>query len=291
MNYAGIEAGGTKFVCAISDEVGNIIEKVEFKTTIPEETMKEVIGFFKEKEFVAMGVGCFGPIDPDPQSDDFGSITTTPKLPWKNYNIINELKTHFHVPMGFDTDVNGAALGEQTFGAGIGISSLIYITIGTGVGAGVIVDNNLVHGMLHPEAGHIIIKRHEKDDYVGRCPFHKDCFEGLASGPAINERWGMKGNEISKDSFAWELEAFYIAESLVNYILILSPKRIILGGGVMQQEQLFTLIRAKVKELLNGYVSKKEVLEDIDSYIVYPELGQNAGIKGAFALAMNAYNK
>ncbi|MFA9398968.1 MAG: ROK family protein [Clostridiaceae bacterium] len=288
MNYAGIEAGGTKFICAISDENGNIIDKASYKTTFPEETMKDVIGFFKDKDFSSIGVGCFGPIDPSISSKTYGYITSTPKVAWTNYNIIGELKKHFNVPIGFDTDVNGAALGEQKFGAGIGLDSLVYITIGTGIGAGIIVDNNLIHGLLHPEAGHILLKRHKEDPYEGKCPYHKDCFEGLASGPAINERWGINAKDISTDHFAWELEAYYIAQALVNYILIVSPKKIIIGGGVMQQEHLFPLIRKNVLDMLNGYVSKKEILEDIDNYIVYPALGQNAGIKGSFALAMKA---
>lgn len=288
MLFAGIEAGGTKFVCAIGNEKGEILEKESFPTTKPDETMAKVIGFFKGKEFVAMGVGSFGPIDPDKKSETYGAITTTPKVAWTNYNIIDELDKHFNVPKAFDTDVNGAALGELTWGAAKGLDSCLYITVGTGIGAGAVVENNLVHGLLHPEMGHIFIRRHAEDTYEGKCPYHKDCLEGMAAGPAIEARWGMKGNELSNDHKAWDFEAYYLAQALVNYILILSPQKIIMGGGVMQQEQLFPKIREYVVELLNGYVQKDEISKNIDEYIVYPKLGQAAGTCGAISLAMKA---
>lgn len=291
MFFAGIEAGGTKFVCAIGNERGEILDREAFQTTTPEETMTNVIKFFKGKKFIAMGIGSFGPIDPDKKSETYGSITTTPKIAWANYNIIDELNKFFNVPMAFDTDVNCAALGELTWGAAKGLSSCLYITVGTGIGAGVVVENNLVHGLLHPEMGHILVRRHEEDNYVGRCPYHKDCLEGMAAGPAIEDRWGVKGHELPSDHLAWDFEAYYLAQALVNYILILSPQKIIMGGEVMQQEQLFPKIREYVKELLNGYVQKKEILQNIDEYIVYPKFGQAAGTCGAIALAMNEMNK
>jgi fructokinase len=290
MLFAGIEAGGTKFVCAIGNEKGEIIEKQSYPTTTPEETMGNVISFFKGKEFVSMGVGSFGPIDPDKKSETYGAITTTPKPGWSNYNIIKELDKHFDVPKAFDTDVNGAALGELTWGAAKGLNSCLYITIGTGVGAGAVVENKLIHGLLHPEMGHIFVRRHKEDTYEGKCPFHKDCLEGMAAGPAIEDRWGIKGHELSINHKAWDFEAYYLAQALVNYILILSPQKIIMGGGVMQQEQLFPKIREYVVELLGGYVQKDEILKDIHEYIVYPELGQAAGTCGAIALAMKAVN-
>ncbi len=286
MLFAGIEAGGTKFVCAIGNEKGEILEKESYPTTTPEETMAKVVEFFKGKEFDSMGVGCFGPIDPDIKSKTYGSITTTPKPGWANYNIIGELDKHFDVPKVFDTDVNGAALGELKWGAAKGLNSCLYITIGTGIGAGAVVENQLVHGLLHPEMGHIFVRRHEEDTYKGKCPFHKDCLEGLASGPAIEARWGVKGIELPSEHKAWDFEAYYLAQALVNYILILSPQKIIMGGGVMQQQQIFPKIRKYVIELLNGYVQKDEILRNIDDYIVYPELGQEAGTCGAIALAM-----
>lgn len=287
MRIGAIEAGGTKFVCGIGNENGEILERVSFPTETPEKTLNNVIEFFKDKNIERLGVGSFGPIDPDLNSETYGYITKTPKPNWSDYNIIGELKKYFDVPMVFSTDVNGAALGEATWGAAKGLKNCIYLTIGTGIGGGAIVSGSMVHGMLHPEMGHILVKRHPEDNYKGKCPFHGDCFEGMAAGPAIEERWGMKGYELPVDHKAWELEAYYIAQALMNYILILSPEKIILGGGVMKQQQLFPLIRKNVKELLSGYVQTKEILDNIDEYIVYPDLGDSAGLLGAVALALN----
>lgn len=288
MLIGAIEAGGTKFVCAVGSEKGEIFHRVSFPTTTPEETMGRVIEYFKEREIEALGVGSFGPIDPNPYSETYGYITTTPKPHWGNYDLVGELKKHFKVPIGFDTDVNGAALGELKWGAARGLNSSLYITVGTGIGAGAVVEGNMVNGLLHPEMGHIYVRRHREDEYRGRCPYHGDCLEGLAAGPAIEERWGVKGDELPEDHRAWEMEAYYLAQALVNYILILSPEKIIMGGGVMKQKQLFPLIRKYVKDLLKGYVHKREVLEEIDEYIVYPELGDNAGICGGVALGLQA---
>ncbi len=281
---AAIEAGGTKFICGIGNEKGEIFEKISIPTTVPEETMKKVIEYFKEKGFEAMGIGSFGPIDPVKSSETYGCISKTPKPHWSDYNIVGELKKNFNVPMEFDTDVNGAALGESLWGAGKGLNNVMYITVGTGIGAGAVVNGKMLQGLTHPEMGHISIKRNENDKYKGKCPFHSDCLEGLASGPAIEERWGEKGYNLEDKNEVWELEAYYLAQALVNYILILSPERIIMGGGVMKQKHMFPLIRKNVKEFLNGYVHKKEILEDIDNYIVYPGLEENSGLIGSLAL-------
>lgn len=287
MRIGAIEAGGTKFVLGIGNEMGEILERVSIPTEEPNITMKRVIEYFKGKEIEALGIGCFGPIDPKKDSETYGYITTTPKLKWNNYNILGELKKYFDIPIGFDTDVNGAALGELTWGNAQGLSSSLYITIGTGIGAGAVAEGNMVHGLLHPEMGHIMVKRHKKDNYIGKCPYHRDCLEGLAAGPAIEERWGKKGHELPKNHEAWEMEAYYLAQALVNFILILSPEKIIMGGGVMKQDWLLPMIREEVKKQLNKYISKKEILEDIDNYIVSPKLGDNAGLCGAVALALN----
>lgn len=290
MILGAIEAGGTKFVCAVGNENGEVFERVTFPTTTPEETMKLVIDFFKGKDIVSLGVGSFGPIDPNKHSPTYGYITTTPKPHWGNYNLLGELKKHFDIPMAFDTDVNGAALGELKWGAARGLNSSLYITVGTGIGAGAVVEGSMVNGLLHPEMGHIYVRRHSEDTYEGRCPIHRDCLEGLAAGPAIEARWGVKGHELPEDHKAWDLEAYYLAQALVNYILIISPEKIIMGGGVMKQKQLFPKIRNYVQELLNGYIAKDQLHCDIDSYILYPELGDNAGICGSLALALNALN-
>ena len=281
---AAVEAGGTKFICGLGTEDGKIIDRINIPTTTPEETMKQVIKYFKDKEFDVMGVGSFGPIDPVKESATYGYITKTPKPYWSDYNIIGELKKHFDVPMEFDTDVNGAALAESWWGSGNGLKNVMYITVGTGIGAGAVVDGKMLQGLTHPEMGHIFLKRHKDDNYEGKCPFHKDCLEGLASGPAIEERWGKKGVALADDEKVWEMEAYYLAQGLINYILILSPQKIIMGGGVMKQQQLFQLIRKNVQKFLNGYVHKKEILEDIDDYIVYPGLGDEAGFIGSIAL-------
>jgi fructokinase len=281
---AAVEAGGTKFNCGLGDENGNIIDQVSIPTTTPEETMKKVIEYFKDKEFDVMGVGSFGPIDPIKGSKTYGHITKTPKAYWSDYNLIGELKKHFDVPMEFDTDVNGAALAEAWWGAGKGFKNVMYITVGTGIGAGATVDGKMLQGLTHPEMGHISVKRHPEDTFEGTCSFHGDCLEGMAAGPAIEKRWGKKGIELAEDNRVWEMEAYYLSQALVNYILILSPEKIIMGGGVMKQKQLFPLIHKNVKEMLNGYVDKKEILEDIENYIIYPGLGDYAGFIGSFAL-------
>ncbi len=288
---AAVEAGGTKFICGLGTEDGEIIDKISIPTTTPEDTMKEVIAYFKDKKFDVMGVGSFGPIDPVKESGTYGYITKTPKPYWSDYNLIGELKKHFNVPMEFDTDVNGAALAESWWGAGSGLKNVMYITVGTGIGAGAVVDGKMLQGLTHPEMGHISVKRHKDDSYEGKCPFHKDCLEGMAAGPAIEARWGKKGFELSDDMEVWEMEAYYLAQGLVNYILVLSPEKIIMGGGVMKQKQIFPLIRKNVQEFLNGYVHKKEILEDIDNYIVYPGLGDEAGFIGSLALGKIALSQ
>jgi fructokinase len=285
MILGAIEAGGTKFVCGIGNENGDIIEKISFPTTTPEETLQLVTDYFKDKQIEALGVGSFGPIDLNQESSTYGFIKSTPKKHWKNVNLLGELKKQLDVPMAFDTDVNAAALGELEWGAAKGLDSCIYMTVGTGIGVGAVSEGKVIHGMLHPEMGHILVRRHEDDTYKGNCPFHGDCLEGMASGPAIENRWGQKGVVLSANQQVWELEAYYLAQALVNYILVLSPKKMILGGGVMQQKQLFPIIIENVVNLLNGYIQHENLLVNIDDYIVPPELGDNAGLCGALALA------
>lgn len=288
MRLAAIEAGGTKFVVAIGDEFGNIEKREAFPTTTPEETFQKVCEFFDGQDFEAIGVGTFGPIDLDKNSDTYGYITSTPKPGWQNVDFVGRLKQRYQVPVAFDTDVNGAALGELYFGSAKGLNSCLYLTIGTGIGGGAIVEGKLLHGLLHPEMGHILLQPHQDETMTGNCPYHQYCFEGLAAGPAIEKRWGKKAYELEVDHKAWQMEGYYIAQALMNYILILSPQKIILGGGVMKQTQIFGFVHQYVKEMLNGYVQKDEILKDIENYIVYPELGDNAGICGALALARTA---
>lgn len=290
MRIGALEAGGTKMVCAIGNEKGEIFEKISIPTKTPETTMPEMIQWFKAKKIEALGIGCFGPIDPDKDSPTYGYITSTPKLAWKDYNIVGAFEEQLCCPVGFDTDVNGSALGEVTFGQAKGKKNIVYLTVGTGVGAGVYAEGKLLHGMLHPEAGHILMRRREDDHYEGKCPYHKTCLEGLAAGPAIEERWGKKGIELQDRDEVWDLEAYYLAQALTDYILILAPQLIILGGGVMHQEQLFTRIRSYVKDMLNGYIKTKE-LEDIDHYIVPASLHDDQGIMGALELGRRAFEE
>lgn len=291
MYLGAIEAGGTKFVCAVGDGDGNVYERVTFPTTTPEETFGQVIDFFKQYDVEAIGIGTFGPVDLHRDSPTYGYITSTPKPHWSNVDFVGAMKKHFPVPIGFDTDVNAAALGEQLWGAAKGNQSCIYITVGTGIGVGAIVEGRLVHGLLHPEMGHIFIRRHPDDEFAGSCPIHGDCLEGLASGPAIEKRWGKKGIELSDRTDVWELEAFYLGQAIAQYILILSPEKVIVGGGVAHQPSLLPLVRQNVLDFLNGYVQHDAILRHIDDYIVRPGLGDNAGICGALALAKQALEK
>ncbi|MBR5980009.1 MAG: ROK family protein, partial [Oscillospiraceae bacterium] len=282
-----LEAGGTKMVCAFGDMNGNILEQQSIPTTTPQDTMPAIMEFFREKKIESVGIGCFGPVDVRQGSSTWGTILDTPKLPWRNFNIAGVIKEELGVPVGIDTDVNGSLLGEVTYGAAKGLTDVVYITIGTGVGAGIMSGGRLIHGMLHPEAGHIKLIRVKGDDYAGKCPYHKECFEGLASGPAIEERWGEPGRALADRPEVWELEAEYIARAIASLVMILSPQRIILGGGVMHQLQLFPMIREKVIREIGGYIKTGE-LSDIDGYIVPASLNDDQGIMGALKLAIDA---
>jgi fructokinase len=288
--YGGIEAGGTKFVCAVASGPGDVRAEVRFPTTNPAETIGRSISFFQEQAaktpLAAIGIAAFGPVDPNPVSPTFGYITTTPKPGWANADFAGAVGRALGVPVGFDTDVNGAALGEHRWGAAQGLDTFIYLTIGTGVGGGGMVGGQLMHGLLHPEMGHIRMPRPKDDAFPGICPYHGDCFEGLACGPALKARWGQPAETLPADHPAWDLEAQTIALGLCNFIFTLSPQRIIIGGGVMAQEQMFPLVRRKVQTLLAGYVQSPAILGDgIDTYIVPPGLGNMAGVLGAIALA------
>lgn len=287
MRLGALEAGGTKMVLAVGNEQGDILERQMIPTDTPEKTMPAIINYFKENIIEALGVGAFGPVDVRESSMTYGRILDTPKLPWKQYDFGKNLQEQLQVPVKIDTDVNAACLGEMTFGKAKGLSNVIYITIGTGIGVGVAVDGKLLHGMLHPEAGHILIRKDRKDSYVGKCPYHQTCFEGLASGPAIEERYGRKPWELSNEAEVWELESDYIAQALVSYILTISPERIILGGGIMHQTQLLPLIRRKTLEYLAGYLNTSQ-LQNIDDYITLPSLEDNQGVLGALKLAAMA---
>lgn len=293
-NFIGIEAGGTKFICAIGNEQGDIKERARIPTTTPSETIPLVIEYIrnqqKKSSIDAIGIACFGPLELNKHSPQYGHITATPKTSWKNFDIVGTLKKEFGLPIGFDTDVNASALGEQCWGAAQHVDHFIYVTVGTGIGGGAMIDGKLLHGALHPEMGHILIPRTPDDDFPGVCPYHQDCLEGLASGPSMKERWHVKSAlDLSADHKAWDLEAQYLAIACMNFTLLLSPKKIILGGGVMQQTHLFELIREKLKTLLAGYIQHPTVSTEIEDFISPSGLTENPGVCGAVALAEQAY--
>lgn len=285
--FAGIEAGGTKFVCG----VGTGPDDLRFSsvpTTTPVETMARVGEYFRSAGSVtAAGIASFGPVDLDEGSPGFGSITATPKLPWRNFNLKQAVEEALGVPAAFDTDVNAAALAEWTWGAAQGIDDFVYLTVGTGIGGGAMVNGRLVHGLVHTEMGHIHVP-HDwgRDPFAGACPYHGDCLEGLASGPAIEKRWGIGGDALGPDHAAWGLEAEYLALAVANFACTLSPKVVIMGGGVMSNGEVLPRVRRRVRELLNGYICAPVI--DSDEYVVAPGLGGRSGVLGALALAARA---
>ena len=284
-----MEAGGTKMVCSIGDEAGQVFERVSYPTTTPDETMPKIIAFFKERGIERLGIGSFGPVDLHKESPTFGNITSTPKLAWKNYPLYKTLEEELKVPAAIDTDVNAAAWAEYQLGAGKGLHSLVYVTVGTGIGGGVVVNDAMLHGLVHPEIGHMLLRPDKRDPLPeGICPYHKGCLEGLAAGPSILKRFGIPAQDLPKSHPAWELEAEYLAQMCMNLILTLSPEIIVLGGGVMQQMHLFPMVRERTLELLNSYVADERVLKHMDEYIVSPGLDIHSGVIGALLLGAQA---
>jgi fructokinase len=292
--YGAIEAGGTKFVCLVGTGPDDIRAELRFETTTPERTIGRAIDFLaaeqkRHGQLTAVGIGSFGPIDQHPESASYGYITSTPKPGWANVSMARVVGDALGIAVGFDTDVNGAALAERRWGAARGLHSFIYLTVGTGIGGGGLLDGRLMHGLMHPEMGHIRVP-HDRaaDPFGGNCPFHGDCLEGLASGPALRARWGEPAEALPEDHPAWALEAHYLALALTTFVCTLSPQRIILGGGVMSNRRLFPRIRREVTALLNNYIRVPEMVDAIDRFIVEPGLGDRAGALGALALAQQA---
>lgn len=286
--YAGIDAGGTEFKCIVGTGPDDVLAFEKIQVTYPEETLSLCLGFFKAMQEehgtpAGMGIASFGPVDLQQSSATYGYITTSTKALWSDTNITGYFKEALGLPIAFDTDVNGALLGEQQWGAAQGLHSAVYVTIGTGVGAGVMMDGHLLHGAIHTEAGHMLLPRHVDDGFHGACPFHGACLEGLASGPAIAERWLQDPKTLPSDHPAWELQAHYLASMCVNLVLTYSPQRVILGGGVMERSELFKLIRLSYLAQMNGYLGRYSL--EIDEFIVGAGLGSKAGALGALALA------
>ena len=284
MRYGGVEAGGTKWVCATGTGPTDVEELVTFPTTQPDETLARAADFLAgDGSLAAVGIASFGPI-----YVERGRITTTPKPGWAQTDVVGPLRERLGVPLAFDTDVNAAALAEHRWGAAAGLETFVYITVGTGIGGGGLANGKLMHGLLHPELGHMRVPHDlERDPFPGVCPYHGDCLEGLASGDAIQARWGRPPEELD-DPEAWRLEADYLALGLVNVVCTLSPQRIVLGGGVMNAPGLFALVRERVRDLVAGYVDAPELGDAIDGYIVPPALGDRAGVLGALELARSA---
>ena len=294
--FGGIEAGGTKFVCAVGTSPTTLLHESRFPTTTPAETLGRVLDFFRtihrETPLAALGIASFGPLDLHPDSPTYGFITSTPKPGWAHTDIVGVFAREFGIPIGFDTDVNGAALGEYRWGAAQGLDTFIYLTIGTGIGGGAFVNGRLVHGLLHPEMGHIRLPRDPaRDPFEGICPYHGDCLEGLCSGPALAARWGQKAETLPPDHPAWALQAEYLGQALATFICTLSPQRIILGGGVMNAPTLLPLVRTTTQKALDGYIQHPALHEEIETFIVAPGLGNHAGVLGAIALAELAWKE
>jgi fructokinase len=290
--YGGVETGGTWCVCAVGSGPEDIVAESQFPTTHPEETLARIVAFFNGAPRVeAVGVGSFGPVDLHPESPTWGHVTSTPKPGWQHAAVAPVLRRRLGVPIAFDTDVSAAALGEYRWGAGRGAACLCYLTVGTGIGAGLLIGERPWHGLVHPEVGHIRVPRDGDPDWArfpGSCPAHGDCWEGVASGPAIAARWGTPAEALEAGHPAWALEAEYLSLGLLNLVLIASPERIIVGGGVFEHRPLLGLVRRRLPELLAGYLDTPALGDQVDSYLVPPALGDRAGVLGAMALAQTA---
>ena len=284
-----LEAGGTKMVLAVYDEAGRELERLTLPTETPDKTMPPMQAFFRDHGIDALGVGSFGPLALGKADPNYGAITTTPKLAWRDYPLLQRLTEGLDIPSAIDTDVNAAALAEAEAGAAKGCRSAVYVTIGTGIGAGICIDGKPVHGMLHPEAGHMLLRPHPDDPLPrGVCPYHDGCLEGLAAGPALGARTNGNAKDLPDDHPLFALEAHYLAQMCVNLILTVSPEKIILGGGVMQRASLFPMIRRETQRLLGGYVQTEQVLSGIDGYIVPPALFPVSGLYGSYLLGRRA---
>ncbi len=291
--YGGIEAGGTKFICLVGRGPAEIEAEVRIPTTTPAETIECALKFFRpftrRGRLAALGIGSFGPVDLNPHSETYGYITSTPKNGWAYTDLFGPIRQALEIPVAFDTDVNAAAFGEQYWAEeNRSLDPFLYMTVGTGIGVGVLVNGQPVHGLIHPEVGHQFIPHdRQADPFEGVCPYHGDCLEGLASGPAIARRWGQAPETLPAGHPAWDLEANYIALALANLVACYSPRRIVLGGGVFQHPGLCAAVRSRVQQRLNGYFRSKMILETIDRYIIPPTLCNHSGALGAIALAIN----
>jgi fructokinase len=286
----GIETGGTKVVCAIGTGPGDLRAVVEFPTGAPNETLARAVDFFRASRPAppAVGIAAFGPLDLDPASPGYGTLATTPKPGWTGADLVGALRRGLDIPVAIDTDVNAAAVGEHRWGAAQGLDTFVYLTVGTGIGGGALASGRPLHGLMHPEMGHLRVPRDRAvDPFEGICPYHGDCLEGLASAPALARRWGQPPETLPAEHPAWALEARYLALGIVSVIHVLSPRLVLMGGGVLRQSALLPLVRGEVLRLLNGYVPAAAIGGRLDEYIAPPALGSRAGVLGALALAQD----
>jgi fructokinase len=297
MIIGAIEAGGTKFICALlAAERGDraapqALAKASIPTTTAEATLAATRDFFKAAfqdhgTPECIGIGSFGPVDLRPASPTWGFITSTPKPGWRDTDLAGFVRRELDVSVVFDTDVNAAAYGEYFWGAARGLKDFVYITVGTGIGGGVFSGGSLVHGLLHPELGHVRLAREAEDRFPGACPFHKDCLEGMAAGPAIAQRWNARPESLPPGHPAWNLEARYLARAVAAYTFTLSPERVIVGGGIGMRPGLLETAAAMLREELGGYLPALDDAERLEAYLVRPSLGHEAGLLGAGALAL-----
>lgn len=285
--FGGVETGGTWCMCAVGRGPDELADVEQFPTAAPAETLEQIVGFFaRQPRPAAIGIGSFGPVDLDPSSSTWGSVTTTPKPGWRDASVAPVIAQRLQVPVAFDTDVNAAALAEHRWGAGRAVNSLCYLTVGTGIGAGLIIGGSPLHGLLHPEVGHLRIPHdHDEDPFPGACPWHGDCWEGLASGHALSQRWQSDPQALPDNHAAWPLEASYLAAGILSIVSVASPQRVIAGGGVFEHPGLRSMVASRLRELVAGYLHTPLLGELVDEYLVAPELGDRAGVLGAIALA------
>ncbi len=292
--FGAVEAGGSKFVCAVGNAAGDILLEQRLPTSDPTTTFAAVRAFLRRgcEEFgtyAAIGIASFGPVEIDPASARYGHIGKTPKAGWSGTDILGRLTQDYACPSGFDSDVAAAALAEHRWGAARGVDNLVYLTVGTGIGGGVVANGRPIRGLMHPEVGHIYPRRHPLDPgFAGICPFHGDCLEGLASGPAIIARTGASLEQLEHGHPQWQIEADYLGQLCAQLVLTLSPQRIVMGGGVMSPAHLLPLVAERMQHWLGGYVDRDEVLGGGRSYLTAPKLGARAGVVGALVLAMDA---
>jgi fructokinase len=282
--FGAIELGGTKIICAIGDECGNIISSKTIATSVPDRVIPVIVDYFGNSDVESIGIGTFGPVDLDEDSEDYGSILKCVKPGWSDYPLLKVLKERLNVPAAIDTDVNAACIGECQYGIGSGMGSVAYITVGTGIGLGLVINGLPVHGLMHPEGGHVKSIKHPLETMDSICRFHDDCVEGFACGPAIEKRWGAKAEHLAENTEAWEMEAFYLSQLIREIVMIVSPELIIMGGGVMKHRDLFEHLRDEVHSDLNAYIPSL-TREQLDSYIVPESLNGEQAIKGSLYLA------